>query len=218
MEHRRPDLPGVFFCSTWSMGGRRSMFPECVLPTPRFIRFRLGWPDLREAAQARFPHRCTLRGTVLDLAIHNLILAWDGISRALNLGINLKHGGDGRARIQGKQGQFVDLERFLQAESPCISAPGHGGEPVDRFAPATDRPFYPQVVQRLTGCDTYRLWTAPLTPRNFLKSEAHTRAEGLRIEENRGVQGAIGGPKRPCRDLFDPPTDHRRDRPPFDQG
>lgn len=87
----------------------------------------------------------------------------------LNLGINLKHGGDGRARSGGNVGQVTDLYSIYSLETPCVSGPGAGGNPVDRIPSAQSAEFYPQIAQCLGVSNTGALWTAVDGPRRFFE-------------------------------------------------
>ena len=83
-----------------------------------------------------------------------------GRPKLLNLGINLKHGGAGRARFRGKQAYLFVLKEVYAPETPCISGSGAGGEAVDSFTSGRNRLFYPQIAHALCISHTVPLWTA----------------------------------------------------------
>lgn len=83
-----------------------------------------------------------------------------GPAKLLNLGINLKHGGDGRARFRGKIAYLYNLKEICWSETPCIAGPGAGGEPVDSFRRSAERLFYPQIAHTLCISHTVLLWIA----------------------------------------------------------
>ena len=87
----------------------------------------------------------------------------------LNLGINLKHGGAGRARFRGEQAYLFVFKGFYAPETPCISGSGAGGEAVDSFTSSQNRLFYPQIVHDLCISHTDVLWTAWNAAPEFLE-------------------------------------------------
>lgn len=104
--------------------------------------------------------RIRILGSLLTLLSTGSIRGRRRAVKLLNLGINLKLGGDGRSRFHVKLGQLIDIKRIYGAETPCMEGPEAGGEPVDSFAGRQKGLFYPQMTHTLCISHTDRLWMA----------------------------------------------------------